>query len=66
MPVEIYAFLTAYRQKAICLRCLSAVTERAEDDVWQTITTLLREGRAEAEIAECLNCSMRTFVVRRR
>jgi hypothetical protein len=66
MPVELYAFLTAYRPKAICLSCLCTVTERAEDDVWQTITTLLTEGRVEAEIAECLNCSATTFVVRRR
>jgi hypothetical protein len=66
MPVEIDAFLTAYRPKAICLPCLCAVTERAEDDVRQTMTTLLMENRAETQIAECLNCNATTFVVRSR
>jgi hypothetical protein len=66
MPVEIETFLTAYRPKFICIACLSAVTQREERDVRNTVMTLLTERRAETEIGECLNCNTMTFVVRRR
>jgi hypothetical protein len=66
MPVEIDAFLTAYRPKFICLKCLATVTQRDEDDVRNTVMTLLAERRAETQTSECLNCNATAFVVRRR
>lgn len=66
MPVEIEAFLAAYRPAYICLRCLAAVIERSESDVRTVVTALLMERRAESQTGECLNCSTTAFVVRRR
>jgi hypothetical protein len=66
MPVEIEAFLSAYSGKPICIPCLSAVTERTETDVRSTVHMILAERRAETQVAECLNCNRRAFVVRQR
>ena len=66
MPVEIDAFLAAYRPKFICLACLAAVTRREEDDVRRTVMMLVAERRAETQDGECLNCNAKAFVVRRR
>ena len=64
--IQIDAFLAAYRPKFICLACLGAVTGRDEADVRATVNALLAERRAETEVAECLNCNAKAFVVRRR
>jgi hypothetical protein len=66
MPIEIEAFLTAYRPKFICLPCLSQVTAREPFDVRSVVDALLAERRAESQAAECLNCNATAFVVRRR
>ena len=66
MPEEIEAFLTAYRERFICLPCLGAVTGRDEPDVRSTVQMLVAERRAETQVGECLNCSTTAFVVRRR
>lgn len=63
-PID--AFLAAYGPKFICLACLGAVTGRDEADVRATVNALLAERRAETEVAECLNCNAKAFVVRRR
>jgi len=65
MPVEIEGFLAAYRPKYICLACLSQVTARRSADVKTVVVALLATRRAEARIAECLNCNAMAFVVRR-
>ena len=66
MPIEIEAFLEAYKPKYICLACLSQVTAREAADVKTTVETLLATRRAESRVAECLNCNAMAFVVRRR
>lgn len=66
MPVQIEAFLDAYRPKFICIYCLAAVTSREEADVRGTVQMLLAERRAETRVAECMNCNREAFVVRRR
>ena len=66
MPVEIDAFLDAYRPRFICLSCLVVVTARTPPDVKQAIDLLLAERRAESQVGECLNCNATAFVVRRR
>jgi hypothetical protein len=66
MPVEIEAFLAAYKPKFICIACLGAVTARAEDDVRRTVQALLTERRVETQVGECLNCNQAAFVVRQR
>ena len=66
MPIEIDAFLAAYKPKFICLPCLSQVTEREPSDVRRAVDALLAEGRAESRAGECLNCNATAFVVRRR
>jgi hypothetical protein len=63
---EMGAFLAAYKPKFICLPCLSTVTAREPADVKQAVTLLLAERRAETQVAECLNCNVTAFVVRRR
>jgi hypothetical protein len=65
MPVEIEAFLEAYRPKYICLACLGQVTARDSADVKTVVVALLATRRAESQIAECLNCNAMAFVVRR-
>jgi hypothetical protein len=64
--IEIQAFLDAYRPRFICLPCLAMVTSREDADVRVTVDALLAERRAETEVAECLNCNVQAFVVRRR
>jgi hypothetical protein len=64
--IEIEAFLSAYRPRFICLPCLAAVTSREDVDVRVTVDTLVAEHRAETAVAECLNCNVKAFVVRRR
>jgi len=64
--VEIESFLTAYWPKFICLPCLAKVTGRVEDDVRNVVMTLMAERRVETQAAECLNCNVTAFVVRRR
>jgi hypothetical protein len=66
MTVEIDAFLVAYRPKFICLSCLSQVTAREPSDVKSAVDELLATRRAESQVAECLNCNIISFVVRRR
>ena len=66
MPIEIDAFLAAYKPKFICLPCLSQVTAREPSDVRRVVDVLLSERRAESQAGECLNCSATAFVVRRR
>jgi hypothetical protein len=66
MPVEIEAFLDAYKPKYICLACLSQVTARESADVRTIVDALLATRRAESKVAECLNCNAMAFVVRRR
>ena len=64
--VEIESFLTAYWPKFICLPCLAKVTSRFEADVRNVVMTLMAERRVETQAAECLNCNVTSFVVRRR
>jgi hypothetical protein len=66
MPIEIDAFLAAYKPKLICLPCLGAVTSRETSDVKRAVDALLAERRLETQVAECLNCNATAFVVRRR
>jgi hypothetical protein len=66
MPVEIEAFLGAYKPKFICLPCLCQVTAREPADVKTVVDALLATRRAESRVAECLNCNAMAFVVRRR
>jgi hypothetical protein len=66
MPIEIEAFLAAYKPKFICLSCLSRMTEREASDVKRAVDALCAERRAESSVAECLNCNVTAFVVRRR
>jgi hypothetical protein len=66
MPVEIEAFLTAYSPKFICVDCLARMTQREAEDVRTIVMSLLAERRAETQIAECLNCNVTSFAVRRR
>jgi len=66
MAVELDAFLAAYKPKFICLSCLGEVTAREPADVKRAVDTLLAERRAETQVAECLNCNVTAFVVRRR
>jgi hypothetical protein len=66
MPVELEAFLAAYKPKFICLGCLSRVTEREAEHVKIAVDALLITRRAECQVAECLNCNAVSFVVRRR
>jgi hypothetical protein len=62
MPVEIEAFLVAYKPKFICLACLSQVTAREPTDVKTIVGALLATRRAESQAAECLNCNDMAFV----
>ena len=64
--VEIESFLSAYWPKFICLPCLAKVTSRQESDVRNVVMMLLAERRVETQAAECLNCNVTAFVVRRR
>ena len=66
MPVELEAFLMAYKPKFICLACLGRVTGREAEDVKIAVDALLITLRAESQVAECLNCNAMAFVVRRR
>jgi hypothetical protein len=66
MPLEIDAFLMAYRPRFICLPCLGKVTSPDALDVKQAVDALLAERRAESQVGECLNCNPQAFVVRRR
>jgi hypothetical protein len=66
MPVEIEAFLMAYKPKFICLACLGRVTAREAEDVKIAVDALLITRRAESQVAECLNCNAMALVVRRR
>jgi hypothetical protein len=66
MPVQIEAFLDAYMPKFICITCLATVTSRDEADVRGSVQMLLAERRAETRVAECMNCNVAAFVVRRR
>ena len=66
MPEEIGAFLAAYQPKPICLLCLAQVTGRTLHDVRGTVMTLMLEHRVETHLAECMNCDVKAFVVRRR
>jgi hypothetical protein len=66
VPIEIDAFLVAYKPKFICLPCLSQVTAREPSDVKRAVDALLAERRAESKAAECLNCNTTALVVRRR
>ena len=66
MPTQIEAFLDAYTPKFICIPCLATVTSREVPDVRGTVQMLLAERRAETRVAECMNCNVTEFVVRRR
>jgi hypothetical protein len=66
VPIQIDAFLSAYRPQFICLPCLATVTGRDAEDVRGAVRILVAERRAETQDGECLNCNTRAFVVRRR
>ena len=69
MPVEIDAFVVAYRPKAIYVSCSSTSTEREEDDVRTTIVLELHRDnlrRAETLSRAVSGCCRRHGAARER